>query len=213
MMNRVSSTGQKRPRRSCVVEARKVKREKVDEQIDYYTPLFLEKVFCYFVFMFKILDKIKEDPSNLSFQRKFNEVVSEFYSVFAQWKNLIDIKSVHIVPKKRPNLKTSIVCFNYEKPKDIIGQESMKKLYEEFKNFEVEDVAEEIEIKVFLKKRVDQNLDLIEALGRALKENIIKERLYAFREKKVHPLHIKSFPTVRFSKKINEVKCNTCLNE
>ena len=89
----------------------------------------------------------------------------------------------------------------------------MKKLYEEFENFEVEDVAEGIVIQVFLKKRVDRNSDLIEALGRALKENIIKERLYAFIEKKVHPLQIKSFPTVRFSKKINEDKCNTYLSK
>ena len=140
--------------------------------------------------------------------------MSELYSVCAQWKNLMDIKSVHFFPKKRPSVKTSIVCFNYEKPDEFIGQKSMKKLYEELKNFEEEDLAEGIVIKGgFLKKTVDRNSDLIEALGCALKENIIKERLYAFIEEKVHPLHIKSFPTVRFSKKLNEDECNTCLSK
>ena len=79
MMNRVSSTGQKRPRRSCVVEAKKVKREKVDEEIDCYFSLFLENVCHYFVFMIKIHYKIEEDPTNLSFHRKYNEVMLELY--------------------------------------------------------------------------------------------------------------------------------------
>ena len=72
MVSLVSSTGKKRPRKSGVVEARKIKREKVDEQIDYYIPLFFGNVYNYFVFMYRILDKIEEDPTNLSFQRKYN---------------------------------------------------------------------------------------------------------------------------------------------
>ena len=120
MVNRVSSTGQKRPRRSSVLEARKVKREKVDEQIDYYISLFLRKVFHYLVFMFKMLDKIEKDPTNLSFQRKYVELMSELYSFCAKWKNLIDIKSIYFISKKQPNLKTGMVYFNYEKAEEFV---------------------------------------------------------------------------------------------
>ena len=109
---------------------------------------------------------------------------------------------------------TSIVYFNYEKPEEFVGLESIKRLYEEVENLEEEDINKGIEVKqVFLNKTFDQNSNLIETLGCALKENIIKERFYAFNENKVHPLHIKSFPTVRFSKKINEDECNTCLSK
>ena len=59
MVRCVFSTGKKRPRRSCIVKARKVKREKSKEQINYYISLFFEDVYFYSVFMFKILNEIK----------------------------------------------------------------------------------------------------------------------------------------------------------
>ena len=82
-------------------------------------------------------------------------------------------------------------------------------MYEEFEKFEEADVDEGIEFKgVLFVKRVNLNLELIEAFICSLNKNIVKERLYACIENEVHSFHIKSFPTVRFSKKIRKDNCN-----
>ena len=208
MESSVSSTGKKRPRRSCVEVARKIKKEQAKEQLDNYILLFQEIVYSHFLYMFYLLYDIKNDPTNLSFQRKYDEVLSELYSFCAQWKNLIELNTIQFVSLN--GVKTSIVYFNYEKPKEFVGQECMKKVSDEIKNFEDNGRT----LKEHVRRTVvDRNSDLIEAFGCALGKNIMQKRQKAYIENKVDPLHIKNFPTVRFTKKMNEGNCNICLGD
>ena len=124
-------------------------------------------------------------------------------------EKLVEIKSINFISKKQKSSKTSIVYFNYKIPNEFVGHESAKKVYKEFEKFEEADVDEGIEFKgVLFNKRVNLNSDLIEAFICSLNKNIVKERVYACIENEVHPFHIKSFPTVRFSKKISKDNCN-----
>ena len=60
-------------------------------------------------------------------------------------------------------------------------------------------------------KSIDKDSGLVEDFICAVKTNNIEERCYAFAKNKVCPAHVKSFPAVRFSKKINGGKCGICL--
>ena len=204
----VSSTGRNRPLRNCVIKARKIKREKAKEKNHYYFSLFYKVVYYHCSFMFNLLKEIEKDPSNLSFERKYDEVQSELYSFCAQWKSLIELKLVYFTTMNQPDLKAGFVYFNYKNPKEFVGRESMKRAKNKINEFKG------MQLKVvFQKKRVDRNSDSIEAFGRALDKNFIERRLDAYLENKVDPLHIKNFPTVRFSKKMKGDNCNICLND
>ena len=72
MVSCVSSSDKSRQRNSCDVEAKKVNRIKAKKQYDNNIFLFFEDVYFYFVFMFKILDEIEKDPTNLSFKRNYD---------------------------------------------------------------------------------------------------------------------------------------------
>ena len=184
------------------------KKEKAKENINYYFTLFYKIVYFHFSFMFNLLDDLEKEPSNLSFERKYEEVVSDLYSFCAQWKNVIKLKSLYITPKNKLAFKSSDVYFYYENPNEFVGWERMKKTSKKINKFKG------VELKgVFQNEKVDRNSELIEAFGRALDENIIEGRLDAYLENKVDPLHIKNFPTVRFSKKMNMDNCNICLSE
>ena len=122
-------------------------------------------------------------------------------------EKLVKIKSIYFIHKKKSS-KTSIVCLNYKIPNEFVGHESAKKIYEEFEKFEEADVDEGIELKGLFRKDFNLNSDLIEDFTCSLNQNIVQERLYACIENEVHPFHIKSFPTVRFSKKISKSNCN-----
>ena len=208
MESRVSSTGRNRSLRSCVEKSEKIKREKAKEKVDYYFSLFYKIVYFHCSFMFNLLKEIEKDPSNLSFERKYDEVLSELYSFCDQWKSLIELELVYFITINQPVLKTGIVYFNYDKPNEFVGRERMKKASNKIKKFKGVELN-----GIFQYERLDRNSELIEAFGRALDKNIIENRLDAYLENKVDPLHIKNFPNVRFSKKMNEDSCNICLSD
>ena len=93
----VSITSRNRPRRSCVEVAIKIKKGKAKEQLDNFIPLFQKIVYSHILFMFNLLDDIKNDPTNLSIQRKYDELMLELYSFCARWKNLIELTSIYFV--------------------------------------------------------------------------------------------------------------------
>ena len=208
-----SGANRNRPRRSCVVESRKMKEEKAKEEFDYYIPLFYNDVVCYCIFIFLLLFPSSEnDPSNLAFKRKLDEVMAELYSLCARWQNLVKVKSVYFYPESKPDLKTSIVCFNYNKPKNLFDRDIMERITKEFDAFKDELKNKEFLLRgVCQPKSIDKNSGLVEDFIYAVKTNNIQERVLAYLENKVDPSHIKSFPAVRFSKKLSEDECAICL--
>ena len=154
----------------------------------------------------------EDDSSNLAFKRKLDDVMAELYSLCARWKNLVELKSVYFYPVSKPDLKTSIVCFNYNKPKDFFDREIMEKITEEFEAFDNEVKEKELVLEAVCQpKSIDKKSGVVKDFIYAVKTNNIQDRFLAFLENKVDPSHVKNFPAVRFSKKLNKGECAICL--
>ena len=208
------SPGSKRPKRSCVVKAEKIKLEKAKRLKDYHISLFYDVVVGYCCFSLCLLEEVYDDPTNLSFQRKYDDVMSELYSFCARWKGLIELESVYFFLVKHPHLKTSAVSFNYDKPKEFIAMKSMMKLIDERDAFERDDEDEDQSIGgAFQPKRVDPMLGLVEDFRKATVMNNILFRLDAHCKNKVDSGHVKNIPTVRFTVKETEEECSICLGD
>ena len=180
----------------------------------------------YCKFMFNLLEEIDEDPTNLSFQRKYDEMIAELYSFCDRWKDLIELESVYFHLKKRPDVKSGIVHFNYENPKEFVDQNSMCRLKNNVSALDLEDDfvehvtldnGNDIAIRhlnsVCQPKVVCENLGSNEDFRYAVKTNNIKDRLDAFLKNKTDREQVKSLPTVRFSKKEKEDKCSVCMGD
>ena len=217
-----STSSGKRLRKSC----QKKKEDKAKELKDYYSYLFYDIVSDYCKFMFNLLEEIDEDPTNLSFQRKYDEMIAELYSFCDRWKDLIELESVYFHLKKRPDVKSGIVHFNYENPKEFVDQNSMCRLKNNVIALDLEDDfvehvtldnGNDIAIRhlnaVCQPKVVCENLGSNEDFRYAVKTNNIKDRLDAFLKNKTDQEQVKSLPTVRFSKKEKEDKCSVCMGD
>ena len=130
-----SSAERKRLRRSC----QKVKEDKEKELKDHYSSLFYDIVSYYCMFMFNLLDEIDEDPTNLSFQRKYDEMMAELYSFCERWIDLIELESIYFHLEETQYEKTGIVHFNYDNPKEFVDQKSMRRLNDEINVLDLED--------------------------------------------------------------------------
>ena len=115
------SADRNRPQRNCIVKLRNLKQKKAKENTDRYLHLFYDNVAFYCLFIFKLYASSKKDKTNLSFKRKYKEIMSELYLICARWKNLIELKSLCFYPVSKHHLKTSVVCFNYKKPGARLG--------------------------------------------------------------------------------------------
>ena len=216
-----SSGERKRLRRSC----QKKKEDKAKELKDYYSYLFYDIVSDYCKFMFNLLEEIDEDPTNLSFQRKYNEMMAEFYSFCNRWRDMIELKSIYFHVTERPDLKTSIVHFNYDNPKEFVDQKCMHRLVDKLNAYFENDFVENITLDdgknetprnvdgVCQSELVCKNLGVNDDFCLSVEENNIKERRFAFLENKTDWGQVKSLPTIRFSKKEKEDKCSVCMGD
>ena len=215
-----SSGERKRLRRSC----QKKNEDKVKELNDYYSSLFYDIVTNYCTFMFNLLDKINEDPTNLSFQRKYDEMIAELYSFCYRWRDMIELESIYFNLDRQPDLKTSTVYFNYDDPKKFVDQQSMHKLNDENNALEfgfighlILDDSEDTEGRVLnavcKPKKENQSLGTNEDFCYAVETNNIENRLDAFLEDQTDWEQVRSLPTVKFSKKEKETKCSVCMGD
>ena len=176
--------------------------------------------------MLNLLDEIDEDPTNLSFQRKYDEMMAELYSFCERWIDLIELESIYFHLEETQYEKTGIVHFNYDNPKEFVDQKSMRRLNDEINALDLEDefveyiTLDDGEIETFQNlngvcksKKVCKNLGSNEDFCYAVETNNIKERLGGFFENKTDWEQVKSLPTVRFSEKEKETKCSICMGD
>ena len=209
----------KRLRRSC----EKVKEDKAKELKVKYSSLFCNIVSGYCVFMFNLLVEIDEDATNLSFQRKYDEIMFELYSFCERWKHLIELESIYFHLEEQPGLKTGIVHFNYNNPKEFVDRTSMHRLNDEINSLDYKDEHVTLDDGKYLNLRLIngvcqpkiacKSLGLNEDFTYALETNIIGDRLNALIQNKTDSEQVKTIPTVRYSKKDNDDNCSVCLGD
>lgn len=215
--NNPSSGERKRPRRSCVIDAekRKEKKEKDEILIDLYCSYFYAVVTNYCLFLSEMQYKINNDSTNLSYQRKYDELLSELYTFCDYWKNEIELDYIYFHPKGLPDRKTTIIWFNYENPKEFINQKCMEESIRAKLNIQFE-INEHIEfVAVCQRKSVSPKIVHIDNFASITCNltNDIAYRLDAFMKNKVYSKRIKELLSIRYNKKETEEKCSICQEE
>ena len=199
-----------------------MKEDKAKELKDYCSSLFYNIVKCYCVFIFNLVNEVDYDPTNLSFQRKYDEMMAELYSFCNCWRDSIELKSIYFHLKVRPDIKTGTIYFNYDNPKEFVDQKNMRRLNDEINDLDLEnDFVEHVtldngnDITVRPLNAVCQPKVVCESLGSnedfrfAVETNNIGGRLNALLQNKTDHEQVKSLPTIRFSKKRkrNRMQC------
>ena len=207
-----SSGEMKRPKRSCVVEAEKRKTEKEEDiyLIHHICSLFEQVVSDYFNFLIDIQYLVDKNSTDLSYQRKFDELHSELYTFCNSWRNEIELSSLCFYQKRLPNKKTNTIYFNYENPKMFINKKSFDELEREY--FRIVPRTSKF-FRTFQRKYVSPKMVHNEIFYDSIISNNICERYHTFCKNKVFSKYIKNLSVIKYDKKENEEECSICLDD
>ena len=128
--------GTKRHKRNSV-ENSKEKRERTERDeilIERRQKHFEEYVTEYIRFLAEVQIKFNEQPNEPAYQRKFDELMTNFKQNFTQHKASIELRSIYFEVPERPNSKTNILLFNYKRGYRFINVRSFKRFVSKYEH-------------------------------------------------------------------------------